>query len=55
VVDLHSGVTAWAGNAAESLKLDERNVNSVVVELSHALQKDIDRLVTSLEQQLHAK
>ena len=36
------------------LRVETRNVNSVVVEMSHAVQKSIDRLVASLDQQLVA-
>jgi len=54
LVDLHSGVTEWSGDAAETLKIDERNINAVVVELSQALRTSINRLLTSLEQQPHA-
>jgi len=52
LVDLHSGITQWTGDAAETLRVDDRNINSVVVEMGHAVQKSIDRLVVSLDQQL---
>jgi len=55
LVDLRTGATVWTGNADETLGVETRNVNSVVVEMSHAVQKSIDRLVASLDQQLPAK
>ena len=55
LVDLRTGTTMWAGDADETLGVETHNVNSVVVEMSQAVQKSIDRLVASLEQQLHAK
>ena len=53
LVNLRTGATEWTGDAAETLKVDERSVNSVVIELGHAVQKTIDRLITSLDQQTH--
>ena len=55
LVDLRTGATVWTADAAETLRVDTRDVNSVVVEMSHAVQKSIDRLVASLDQQLLAK
>lgn len=55
VVNLRTGATVWTGDADETLRVDTRDVNSVVVEMSHAVQKSIDRLVASLDQQLPAK
>jgi len=51
VVNLRTGATEWTGDAAETVRVDRANVNSVVVEMSHAVQKSIDRLVASLDQQ----
>jgi uncharacterized lipoprotein YmbA len=53
--NLRTGVTVWAGDAAESSRVGVRNVNSVVVEMSRAVQKSIDILVAALEQELVAK
>lgn len=50
LVNLHTGTTEWTDDAAETLQVEERSVNSVVVELSHAVQKSIDRLIVSLDQ-----
>lgn len=54
LIDLHSGATEWTDDAAETLKVDEHSVNSVVIELSRAVQKSIDRLMTSLDHELVA-
>ena len=55
LVNLQTGDTLWTGDAAESLGVDTRNVNAVVVEMSHAVEKSINRLVASLNQQLLPK
>jgi uncharacterized lipoprotein YmbA len=55
LVDLQTAATVWTGDADETLGVETRDVNSVVVEMSHAVQKSIDRLVASLDQQLPAK
>ena len=54
LVNLRTGATVWADNAAETLGVETRNVNSVVLEMSHAVQRSVDRLVASLDQQLTA-
>jgi ABC-type uncharacterized transport system auxiliary subunit len=55
LVNLRTGHTVWTGDADESSGVETRNVSSVVAEMSHAVQKSIARLVTSLDQQLPAK
>jgi len=55
LVNLRTGTTEWTGDAAETVKVDTANINSVVVEMSHAVQKSIDRLVVSLDQQTLAQ
>jgi ABC-type uncharacterized transport system auxiliary subunit len=55
LVNLRTGATVWTGDAAETLKVETRNVNSVVAEMSHAVEKSIARLVASMDQQLPAK
>ena len=42
LVDLRTGETVWTGDADETLEVETRNVNSVVVEMSHAVQKSIE-------------
>jgi len=54
LVDLRTGETVWAGEEDETLGVESRNVNSVVLEMSHAVQSSIDRLVASLNQRLPA-
>lgn len=54
LVDLRTGATVWAGEGAETLGVETRNVNSVVAEMSHAVEKSIDRLVASMNQGLPA-
>jgi hypothetical protein len=51
LVNLRTGTTEWTGDAAETLKLDTATVNSVVQEMSHAVQKSIGRLIVNLDQQ----
>jgi uncharacterized lipoprotein YmbA len=55
LVNLRAGVTVWTGDADETVSVDTRNVGAVVAEMSHAVQKSIDRLVANLDQQLPAK
>jgi uncharacterized lipoprotein YmbA len=55
LVDLRTNATLWTGDADQTLGVETRDVNSVVVEMSHAVQKSIDRLVASLDQQLLSK
>ena len=55
LLDLRTGAIVWAGEAGETSGVETRNVNSVVVEMSHAVQKSIDKLVASLNQQISVK
>lgn len=50
IVNLHTGTTEWTDSAAETLKVEESSVNSVVVQMSHAVQTTVDQLVVSLDQ-----
>jgi len=52
LLNLRTGTTEWTGDAAETLKVDERNINSIVIELGNAVQKSIDQLITSVARQL---
>jgi ABC-type uncharacterized transport system auxiliary subunit len=54
LVDLRTGAIVWTGDGHESLTVETRNVDSVVVEMSHAVQTSIARMVASLDQQLVA-
>jgi hypothetical protein len=42
----------WTGDAAQTSRVERRDVNSVVAEMSHALQGSMDQLLTSMEQQV---
>ena len=55
LVDLRTDATVWTGDADETLAVETHNVNSVVVEMSHAVQKSIDRLVADLDRQLRTQ
>jgi ABC-type uncharacterized transport system auxiliary subunit len=55
VVNLRASTTLWTGDAEETQPVDTRNVNSVVAAMSQAVQKSINRIVASLDQQLAAK
>jgi uncharacterized lipoprotein YmbA len=55
LVDLRTDATVWTGDADETLTVETRNVSSVVAEMSHAVQKSIDRLVADLDRQLRAQ
>jgi len=50
LVNLRTGVTEWTDDAAETVKVDKKNVDSIVLEMSHAARNSIDRLVVSLDQ-----
>ena len=41
----------WTGDATGSSRVERRNVDSVVAEMSHALQGSMDQLLTGMEQQ----
>jgi ABC-type uncharacterized transport system auxiliary subunit len=55
LIDLRAGATLWTGEADERVSVDTRKVSAVVAEMSHAVQKSIDRLVAGVETQLQAK
>ena len=52
LTNLRTGAVVWTGDAAETSKVDGRDVNSVVDQMSHAAQASIDRLLTSMKQQI---
>jgi ABC-type uncharacterized transport system auxiliary subunit len=57
VVDLRTKATVWHGEEAETATVEKTNakngsVNLVVIEMSHAAQKCIDRLLANMQQQL---
>jgi uncharacterized lipoprotein YmbA len=52
LVNLRTGATVWTGVAAETSKVETRNINSVVAAMSRAVQTNIDRLVAGMKEQL---
>jgi ABC-type uncharacterized transport system auxiliary subunit len=52
LTNLRTGAIVWSGNAEETSNVDKRDVNSVVAEMSRAVQTNIDRLVANMEQQI---
>ena len=58
LLDLHTKAVVWNGTEAENARVEkgsarQAGVNSVVVEMSHATQKCIDRLLADMQQQLN--
>jgi uncharacterized lipoprotein YmbA len=51
LTNLRTGSIVWTGDATGSSRVERRNVDSVVAEMSHALQGSMDQLLTSMEQQ----
>jgi ABC-type uncharacterized transport system auxiliary subunit len=51
LTNLRTGAIVWSGDATETSNVDKRDVNSVVAEMSRAVQANIDRLVGNMEQQ----
>jgi ABC-type uncharacterized transport system auxiliary subunit len=52
LTNLRTGAVVWTGGADETSRVESRDVNSVVAEMSRALQGSIDRLVTGMEQRV---
>ena len=52
LTNLRTGSIVWTGGATGSSRVERRNVDSVVAEMSHALQGSLDQLLTGMEQQL---
>ena len=48
VTDAHSGITVWANSAAEKIKVEGRNVRSVVGQMSNLTDRSIEELLKSL-------
>ena len=51
LTNLRTGAIVWSGDAEETSNVDKRDVNSVVAEMSRAVQANIDRLVGNMERQ----
>ena len=54
LLDVRTGAMVWAGEERETSGVETRDVNSVVMAMSQAVQKSIDRLMASLSQHLPA-
>jgi hypothetical protein len=52
LTNLRTGAIVWSGDATETSNVDKRDVDSVVAEMSRAVQANIDRLVGDMEQQI---
>ena len=52
LTNVRTGAVLWTGDAGGTSKVDGRDVSSVVVEMNRALHESIDRLLTSMQQQL---
>ena len=52
LTNVRTGAVVWTGDAGGTSKVDGRDVSSVVAEMNRALHESIDRLLTSMEQQL---
>ena len=52
LVNLRTSAPVWSGNEAETARVEKSTVNSVVIEMSDAVQKCIDRLLADMQQRL---
>lgn len=52
LVNLRTASTVWSSTETETARVEKATVNSVVVEMSHAAQKCIDRMLADMRQQL---
>jgi ABC-type uncharacterized transport system auxiliary subunit len=50
--DLRDKSAIWSGTQTETAKVEKAAVNSVVIEMSHATQKCVDRLMADMQQHL---
>lgn len=51
LVNLRTASTVWTGDASQASRVETRTMDSVVAEMSRGVQKCIDRLLASMEQQ----
>jgi ABC-type uncharacterized transport system auxiliary subunit len=51
LINMRTGMTVWSDSATAVLSVDNRDINSVVAEMSHAIEKSVGQLVTSLSEQ----
>jgi hypothetical protein len=52
LINLRTASTVWSGDESETARVEKATMNSVVVEMSHAAQKCIDRLFADMQRQL---
>jgi uncharacterized lipoprotein YmbA len=52
LVNVRTGASVWAGTVTETSKVSDRNMNSIVVAMSHAAQSGVDQIVAKMEKQL---
>jgi uncharacterized lipoprotein YmbA len=52
LTNLRTGAIVWTGDAFQISRVERPDVNSVVAEMSHALQEGMDQLLTGLGQQV---
>jgi len=48
LTDIHTGLTAWANSASDIENVAQRNVPAVVSEMSHAMDRAIEKLLSSI-------
>ena len=48
MTDIHTGLTAWANSASDIENVAQRNVPAVVSEMSHAMDRAIEKLLSSI-------
>jgi len=48
MTDIHTGLTAWANSASDIENVARRNVPAVVSEMSHAMDRAIEKLLSSI-------
>ncbi len=48
MTDLHSGKTVWTNDASEIIQVDKRTVPAIVAEMSHAMDRTLQKLLASL-------
>ena len=52
LMNLRTGSVVWTGDAAQTSRVESHDVNSVVDQMSHAVQGSIDQLLRSIEQRV---
>jgi uncharacterized lipoprotein YmbA len=52
LIDLRTASLVWSGDESETASVEKATVDSVVIEMGHAAQKCIERLLADMEQQI---